>query len=103
MFVGYIDPGTGMTIFGMGAGLIAFLFGSLGIFLAFFKRIFNFLKKHKWPILISIVLVLIICFRSSTIWPDKRSKKVINSHIIREIKLPEEIENISATKIRKQK
>ena len=58
MFLGYIDPGTGFTIFSLGAWLIAFLFGFLGIFLLFFKKIFRFIKRQK-RIAIIILLVLI--------------------------------------------
>jgi predicted AlkP superfamily phosphohydrolase/phosphomutase len=47
MLLGYIDPGSGMVITGMGAGILAFLLGSLGAFILFSRKIFFFLRK-RW-------------------------------------------------------
>lgn len=64
MFLGYIDPGSGFTIFNFGSWLIAILFAFLGLFLVFLKRISNFLKKYKkigiFFILFIVSLILII-------------------------------------------
>jgi len=57
MFFGYIDPGAGMVVTGMGAGILAFLLGSLGVFGLFFKNIFRFLKRH-WKIVIIALVTL---------------------------------------------
>ncbi|MEK6733362.1 MAG: alkaline phosphatase family protein [Candidatus Omnitrophota bacterium] len=47
MFLAYIDPGTGFTIFNLEAWLVAIIAGFFGIILIFLKNIFNFFKKHK--------------------------------------------------------
>ncbi|MFC1807315.1 alkaline phosphatase family protein [Candidatus Omnitrophota bacterium] len=56
--LGYIDPGTGFTIFSLGAWFIAFLLGSLGIFSIFFKKIFKFFKKYGR--LIAVIITVLI-------------------------------------------
>ncbi|MDP2922461.1 MAG: alkaline phosphatase family protein [Candidatus Omnitrophota bacterium] len=58
MFLGYIDPGTGFTILSAGGWIIAFLFGFFGFFLVFFKRILKFIKKHKGPTAIILLIIL---------------------------------------------
>lgn len=57
MFLGYIDPGTGFTVVGIGAWFIAFLCGFLGVFSLFFKRIVNFFKKHIHIVITVLVLI----------------------------------------------
>lgn len=57
MILWYIDPGTGFTIFGVGAWLLASFFGFFGLFLLFFKKVFGFFKKHKVLILIIIAVL----------------------------------------------
>ena len=59
-FLGYIDPGTGFTIFGAGAWFIASALGLLGIFSVLFKKTFKFFRKHKRKISVTIVLLLIL-------------------------------------------
>lgn len=61
MFLGYIDPGTGFTIFGAGAWIAAFLLGFFGLFSLFFKKIISFLNKHK-KIIISLICPVLIIF-----------------------------------------
>ncbi|MCQ9206267.1 MAG: alkaline phosphatase family protein [Omnitrophica bacterium] len=57
IFFGYIDPGTGFTVLGLGGGLVALLAGFFGFFVLFFKRIFSFFKKHGKAIaLIAVIL-----------------------------------------------
>ena len=62
--LGYIDPGSGMVIAGIGGGLLAILAAFFSFFLIFFKKIFNFFRKHKRPIaiisLISIIAALVV-------------------------------------------
>ena len=60
MFLGYIDPGSGFTIFSLGAWLVAFLLGSLGIFLLLLKKIFRFPKKYKKIVIIILLLTIIV-------------------------------------------
>lgn len=59
MFLGYIDPGTGFTISSIGAWLIAFLLGLLGISLLFLKKIFRLLKKYKKIVIIGLLFIII--------------------------------------------
>ena len=56
---GYIDPGTGMTLFSFGAAFLAYLLASLGFALLFAKKIIKFVKKHKRTFLIIAVLIII--------------------------------------------
>ena len=60
MFFGYIDPGSGVTIIGLGGGLVALLGGFLGFFLVFFKKITAYLKKRKRIVLLLIILGMVI-------------------------------------------
>jgi predicted AlkP superfamily phosphohydrolase/phosphomutase len=60
MFFAYIDPGTGYTIFSIGAWLVAFLVGFLGILSFFFKKIFSFFSKYKKPILFLIFILILV-------------------------------------------
>jgi predicted AlkP superfamily phosphohydrolase/phosphomutase len=55
MFLAYIDPGSGFTIFTLGSSFVVYLFGFLGLFSLFAKKIFRFLKKHK-----NIVLIILL-------------------------------------------
>lgn len=63
MFLGYIDPSCGFTLFTLGSWLIMFLAGFLGVFLLFFKKIINFFKKGRkiifilTPIFLSIIIL----------------------------------------------
>ncbi len=59
MFLGYIDPGTGFTVSSIGAWLIAFLLGFMGIFLLFLKKIFRLLKRYKKIVIIGLLLTII--------------------------------------------
>lgn len=63
VILGYIDPGSGFTLFSFGGWLAAILAGFLGFFLAFFRKIFNFLKKHRrFAIIIVISAILaVVC------------------------------------------
>ena len=45
MFIGYIDPGAGYVISAFGGWIIVVVLAFLGIFLAFFKKMFGFVKK----------------------------------------------------------
>ena len=60
MFLGYIDPGSGFTIFSAGSLFLAMLLGLFGIFLAFFKVIFNFIKKYKKIFILLVVAVAVL-------------------------------------------
>ncbi len=58
MAFGYIDPGSGYTIFSLGTWLITFFLAFLGFFLLFFKKIFNFFKRRKkFSFLILVILI----------------------------------------------
>jgi len=59
MFFAYIDPGTGYTVFSLGAWLIAFLLGFFGIFSLFLKKILRFLKSHKKAVTIICLLAIL--------------------------------------------
>ncbi|MFH1874265.1 MAG: alkaline phosphatase family protein [Pseudomonadota bacterium] len=56
---GYIDPGTGFTLATSSGWFIAIILAFLGTILLFFKKIFNFLKKH-WKIFLAILLIALI-------------------------------------------
>lgn len=58
MFLGYIDPGTGMTLTSAGGFLLMLVSGALGIVLFFLKRIGKFFKKHKKFIIIILIVIL---------------------------------------------
>ncbi|MFA4989729.1 MAG: alkaline phosphatase family protein [Candidatus Omnitrophota bacterium] len=60
LFLGYIDPGSGFTFFSLGNLALAGIAGILGAFLFFFKKIFNFFKRHKKGVILTI-LVLLVC------------------------------------------
>jgi len=53
----YIDPGTGMTVVGVGGWLIALLVGFLGVFLASFKKILKFFKNNKKMALVIVIIL----------------------------------------------
>ncbi len=55
MFLGYIDPGSGFTIFSFGNWLIAILFCFFGIFLVFLKRTSKFFKNNKKMVIFFIL------------------------------------------------
>lgn len=59
--LGYIDPGTGFTIFSIGGGIIAFIVSAFGVFVLFFKKIWKFIKNHKKITgVLSIIVVLFV-------------------------------------------
>ena len=58
MFLGYIDPGSGFTIFSLGAWIVALLLGLGGVSLLFFKKFFRFLKNHFF-VIITIFLIIV--------------------------------------------
>jgi len=59
IFLGYIDPGSGMTVLGVGGGIIALLAGFFGFFLVFFKRILGFIKKHrKFAVIVAVLAII---------------------------------------------
>ncbi|MCM8791095.1 MAG: alkaline phosphatase family protein [Candidatus Omnitrophica bacterium] len=60
--LGYIDPGTGFTIFSLGGWMLALLVGILGFFSIFFKKIFNFFKKHFMLLVIILCVLVAIAF-----------------------------------------
>lgn len=60
--LGYIDPGSGFTIFGLGGWLAALIASALSLFLYFFKGLFNFFRKKN-----SIILILLIIFSASAL------------------------------------
>ena len=61
MFVGYIDPGTGMTIVNTGSFIIAGIFSFLGIFGIYFRKLWGFFGKHKRPVIIIIIVLAVLC------------------------------------------
>ncbi|MFC1632108.1 alkaline phosphatase family protein, partial [Candidatus Omnitrophota bacterium] len=81
MFLGYIDPGNGVTIISLGGWLIPFLLGSLGIFLLFFKKIFKFLKRHKKAVIIILLVIIALVLTVTGVIMNKKEsqfdKKVI--------------------------
>jgi predicted AlkP superfamily phosphohydrolase/phosphomutase len=60
MVLGYIDPGTGFTITSLGSLLLAFLLSFLGILSLFFRKIPNFIKKHKGLFIIICLIVAVL-------------------------------------------
>ncbi len=58
MFLAYIDPGSGFTIFALGTWLISLLVVFMGFLLVFIKNIFKFFKKHKKIIFIPLFILL---------------------------------------------
>nr|MBU1328934.1 alkaline phosphatase family protein [Candidatus Omnitrophota bacterium] len=58
MFLGYIDPGSGFTIFSFGGWLIVILFSFFGIFLVFLKRTKKFFKNNKKIVIFSILFIM---------------------------------------------
>ncbi len=82
MFLGYIDPGTGFTITGIGGWLIAAMLGFFGVFLVFFKKMFNFFKKNiKWILAAIIILASLGLFIKGVIM-NRRSEKFDDRIII---------------------
>ncbi len=61
MFVGYIDPGTGMTIVNTGSFIIAGIFAFFGILAIYFRKLWSFLGNHKRPVIIIIIVLVILC------------------------------------------
>jgi len=59
MFLGYIDPGSGFTIFNAGGWLLSLLVSFFGLGLIFFKKIFNFFKKKRKIVLLLIGILLL--------------------------------------------
>lgn len=57
MFLGYIDPGSGFTIFNAGGWLLSLVASALGFGLIFFKKLFLYFKKKKK---IKILLILLV-------------------------------------------
>lgn len=60
MLLGYIDSGSGFTIFALGGWFIAFLIGLLTFLSLFFKRSFKFFKHNKKVFLFLIAIFLCI-------------------------------------------
>lgn len=62
IFLGYIDPGTGFTIFSIGGWLIAALLGFAGALFFLFKKTFGFIKKRRrlFLAILTIVTALLI-------------------------------------------
>lgn len=58
MFLGYIDPGTGLTISTLGGLVLVFLSGALGVVVIFLKRILKFFRKRRKFIIIILILIL---------------------------------------------
>ncbi|MBF0331228.1 MAG: alkaline phosphatase family protein [Candidatus Omnitrophica bacterium] len=54
----YIDPGSGYTFLNLGAGLLAFLAGVLGVALLYVKRMLGFIGRHKGPCVIIFLIIL---------------------------------------------
>ncbi len=80
MILGYIDPGSGITFLGLGAGIIVFFAGGLTILLLFVKNLFRFFKKNKRIILIVIgILVFAIAIAGIVMSNNKPTfnKKVV--------------------------
>lgn len=74
MFLGYIDPGSGFTIYSLASWLIAFLLGLLGIFSLFFKQIFRFLRSHKYIVIVVLVIIIAVAIIIGVIMNKKESK-----------------------------
>jgi predicted AlkP superfamily phosphohydrolase/phosphomutase len=55
----YVDPGSGYAFLNMSAWLIALLAGFFGAFLFFFRRIFQFIKKHKRLLIAGAILLIL--------------------------------------------
>ncbi len=81
MFLGYIDPGTGYTIFGLGAWVISLVAGLAGLCLVFFKKIFIFFKKRrKGPLIVLAALLGLAVTVGGILMTKKepaRAKKII--------------------------
>jgi predicted AlkP superfamily phosphohydrolase/phosphomutase len=81
MFLGYIDPGSGYTIFSIGGLILSLLAGFLGLFLAYFKKIFNFFKKRKTTLIILLIGATLVTGVAAIIAKGKKmqpfKKKII--------------------------
>jgi predicted AlkP superfamily phosphohydrolase/phosphomutase len=80
MWLGYIDPGTGYTIFTLGGGAIAMILAAAGAGLLFIKRIIRFFKKtpRSWRcLLIAVILMFTGGFFVRSLFPIPCPGKVI--------------------------
>ena len=82
MIFAYIDPGSGYVIAGLGGGLIIFFLAFFGAFLLFFKRIFNFLSRHKMPVFITLAVIVILAIITTGVIMLKNTTKFDKKLII---------------------
>jgi len=73
--LGYIDPGTGFTIFSLAGWLVALLLGFFGFFFVFFKKIFKYFKKYLKPILIILCVLAVIIFSLKGVFMKTRTSQ----------------------------
>ena len=57
MVLGYIDLGGGFTIFSFVAIVVSFLIGLFGLLVLNFRKVFNFIKKHRRLVIICLLLI----------------------------------------------
>src|SRR3989338_7188532 len=59
MFLGYVAPGNGFTVYNLGSWLGTFLAGFFGLLLMFFKKSFNHFKKYRRFVIIIVFAGLV--------------------------------------------
>lgn len=83
MFVGYIDPGTGMTVITSGSFIIAGIIGFLGVLMIYLKRFWNFIKNNRGPVIIIVVVLIAVVVCSAVLYMNMNSHTAkMNGRII---------------------
>jgi len=77
-YFAYIDPGTGFTLLGGSAGLLAIILCGFGLFAAFFKKIFQFLPGSPKKKVFFLILVVILSITVITM----NQKSSVNKRVI---------------------
>jgi predicted AlkP superfamily phosphohydrolase/phosphomutase len=82
MFLGYIDPGSGFTIFNAGGWLLSLLVGFFSLGLIFLKKIFNFFKKKRRIVLLLILTLIVLLLSVTVYYMIKKTSPRINTKIV---------------------